>query len=119
MRRSTADPPSETKRAETSASGQSSGAADVWFKFQWQGSFDTVIVSPIGDFNPVVEIFSSFGNCVQISSERCSDGTSPQDVEKVHTLGVNNSTVYVRVYGFNGGLGSFNICLKKADASVL
>jgi hypothetical protein len=97
----------------------SSGAADVWFKYEFQTNYDTVIVSPIGDFNPVVEIFSSFSNCVQISSERCSDGIDPQAIEKVHTMGVNNSTVYVRVYGFNGSLGSFNICLKKADPSVL
>ncbi|HPI12558.1 MAG TPA: GEVED domain-containing protein, partial [Catalimonadaceae bacterium] len=99
--------------------GLSSGAADVWFKYEFQTHYDTVIVSPIGDFNPVVEVFDSYGFCNQIYSERCSDGIDPQAVEKVHTLGLNNSTVYIRVYGFNGAAGSFNICLKKADPSVL
>jgi|GEM_PF-1489908 len=105
--------------ASCQPNGLSAGAADVWFKFEFQGHYDTIIVSPVGNFNPVVEVFSSFGNCVQLSSERCSDGVEPSAIEKVHTLGLNNSAVYIRVYGFDGGLGSFNICLKKADASVL
>lgn len=99
--------------------GLSAGAADVWFKFEFQTLYDTVIVTPIGNFNPVVEMFSKYVHCAQLVSERCSDGSDPQAIEKVHTMGVNNNTVYVRVYGFNGALGSFNICVKKADPSVL
>lgn len=99
--------------------GQSSAAADVWFKFNFSSIYDTVVVSPIGNFNPVVEAFSSFVSCLGINSETCSDGIDPSATEKIPTYGIGGNTIYLRVYGYNGTSGSFNICLKKGDPSVL
>lgn len=99
--------------------GLSSAAADVWFKFPYTFDPDTIIVEPIGDFDPVIETYSSFVNCVQINQQTCANAFGPGGTEKRSTLGVGGNNVYVRVYGFNGTVGSFNICLRKGDPSFL
>lgn len=99
--------------------GQSSAAADVWFKFDYSAIYDTVIVSPVGDFNPVVEMYRTSLSCLGINPVYCSDGVNPGAVERISTYGFIDNFVYVRVYGFNGTVGQFNICLRKGDPSVL
>lgn len=99
--------------------GQSSAAADVWFKFDYSSPFDTIIVSPVGNFNPVVEMYTSFLSCLGINSDKCSDGANPGDVEKIAVSGQSANMIYVRVYGFNGTTGQFNICVRRADPSVM
>ena len=99
--------------------GLSSSAADVWFKFPYTFDPDTIIVEPIGDFDPVIETYSMFVNCVQIDQESCANAFGPGGTEKRSTLGIGGNNVYVRVYGFNGTVGSFNICLRKGDPAVL
>ncbi len=99
--------------------GLSAAAADVWFQFPYTSPFDSVVVSPIGGFNPVVELYSSFISCVGISPYKCSDGIDPGATESISTGGTSANTIYVRVYGFNGTTGSFNICLRRGDPSVL
>lgn len=99
--------------------GLSSAAADVWFKFPYNSATDTIIVEPIGDFNPVIETYSSFINCSQISFATCANAENPNATEKLSTSGIGGNNVYVRVYGFNGTVGSFNICLRKGDPSFM
>lgn len=99
--------------------GLSTAAADVWFKFPYNSISDTIIVSPIGDFNPVIETYSSFINCVQINAQTCANSADPNAIEKLATSGIGGNNVYVRVYGFNGTVGSFNICLRKGDPSSM
>jgi hypothetical protein len=99
--------------------GLSSAAADVWFKFPSNSITDTLIVTPVGDFDPVIESYSSFVNCSQINQQTCANRLGPNGTEKLPTYGIGGNNVYVRVYGFNGTVGSFNICLRKGDPSSM
>ena len=104
--------------APTSCGGiPSTSAQDVWFKFgPVLSQNDSVIVSPVGGFNPVVEFYS--GVCSNLTSLACSNNPfNPAAVEKVSPGNLNLSMIYyVRVYGFNGSQGQFNICVKAAGS---
>ena len=92
----------------TSSSGQ-----DIWFSFSAVTSGDSVIVGPLGGFNPVVEIFS--GNCANLSALACSNNPiSSSAAERISTGTLTVGTTYfVRVYGFDGTAGQFTICIKR------
>jgi len=101
----------------TCLGGTSSSALDVWYKFVANGSGDSVIVSRSGVFDPVLEVFS--GNCAALTSLGCSDQLSSSAIEKLApgTL-IPGQTYFIRVYGFGGGIGNFNICVKRVGSVV-
>jgi hypothetical protein len=91
----------------------SSSAPDVWFSFVASGTGDSVIVAPLGIFDPIVELFS--GTCTSTVSLGCSDNPSlAAAVEKISPGNLVAGTTYrVRVYGWNGGTGQFSFCIKQ------
>ncbi|MFM7726617.1 MAG: hypothetical protein ACKO7B_07940, partial [Flavobacteriales bacterium] len=94
-------------------------ANDVWFTFVASGSGDSVIVSPQGTFDAVVELFS--GNfCVGQSSIACSDNpTVGTATEKISTgTLVPGNTYRVRVYGWNGIEGQFGFCVRQSTTTA-
>ena len=96
----------------------SSSAKDIWFSFVAFGSGDSVIVSPVGTFDPILEVFS--GSCSSLVSIGCSDGASSASVEKVATgTLVAGQTYYARVYGWAGAVGQFGICVKRASGTTV
>jgi hypothetical protein len=100
----------------TCQGGTSSSAQDVWYKFVASGPGDSVIVSRLLTYDPVLEVFS--GTCAGLVSLGCSDQANAAAIEKVApgTL-VAGQTYYVRVYGWAGTTGTFNICVKRVATS--
>ena len=95
--------------------GTSTSASDVWYSFTAVTPGDTVIVGPIGSFDPVVQLFS--GSCAALSGIGCSDGPNATDIEKVAPGNlVPGQTYYFRVYGWNGSSGSFGYCVKSTGS---
>jgi len=96
----------------------SSSAQDVWYKFVASAPGDSVIVSRLLSYDPVLEIFS--GTCSGLVSLACSDQVSAAATEKVApgTL-VAGQTYYVRVYGWAGTTGTFNICVKRVSSTAI
>ncbi len=78
---------------------------DVWFKFSMVAGLDTVKVTPVGLFNPVVELRS--GTCVSSSAVRCSNNGSSGSIEKIFVGDLSEgNTYFIRVYSFGPGAGS-------------
>jgi hypothetical protein len=84
----------------------------VWYRFVASQSTDSVIVAPVPGFDPVLEVFS--GSCSALTSLGCSDGTAANAIEKLApgTL-IPGQTYFVRVYGWAGATGNFNICVRR------
>lgn len=92
---------------------------DVWYYFTRTNGVDSLIVSPISTFNPIVEVRS--GTCASSSLIRCSNNpTNPVAIEKIYIGNLALNTTYlVRVYsvgGSAGNMGTFRICLKETPA---
>jgi hypothetical protein len=102
----------------TCLGGTSSAANDVWFKFVATSPGDSVVVSRVLAFDPVLEMFS--GTCTGLVSLGCSDQASSTAIEKLApgTL-VAGVTYYIRVYGWAGTTGQFNICVKSMAATTV
>lgn len=78
---------------------------DVWYKFSMVAGLDTVKVTPIGFFNPVVELRT--GTCVSSTSVRCSNGGLSSSIEKIFVGDLTEgNTYFIRVYSFGNGVGS-------------
>ncbi len=78
---------------------------DVWFKFSMVAGLDSVKVTPVGLFNPVVELRS--GTCAASTAVRCSNSVSSSATEKIFVGDLTEgNTYYVRVYSFGTGAGS-------------
>ena len=78
---------------------------DVWFKFSMVAGLDTVKVTPVGLFNPVVELRS--GTCASSAAVRCSNNGSSGSIEKIFVGDLTEgATYYIRVYSFGSGAGS-------------
>jgi hypothetical protein len=96
----------------------SSSANDVWYSFVANGSGDSVIVSPIGNFDAVLELFG--GTCTNPISIACSDGVSSNATEKISTgTLIPGATYRVRVYSWAGIDGNFNICVRRGQSSAV
>lgn len=97
--------------------GQSSAANDVWFSFVASSPGDSIKVYPGTGFDPVIQLFA--GSCQGLVSLACSDQLSATATE---TMGPGNldvgQTYYVRVYGWAGGQGQFQICIKGTSSVV-
>lgn len=97
-----------------SPGGQSSAANDVWFSFVATSAGDSVKVFPVNGFDPVIQLFS--GTCQSLVSLACSDQLSAAATE---TMAPGNlipgQTYRVRVYGWAGAQGQFQICIKGAS----
>lgn len=95
--------------------GQSSVANDVWFSFVAGSAGDSIKVAPVLGFDPVIQLFS--GTCQGLVSLACSDQTSATATE---TMAPGNlipgQTYRIRVYGWAGGQGQFQICVKGASS---
>ncbi len=83
----------------------SNAAKDAWYSFVAPSAQVDVIATSSVDL--VMEIFS--GSCGNLTSLTCIDaGTGGETLEMLNL--VANNTYYVRLYGWNGATGEFDIC---------
>ncbi|MBK8711927.1 MAG: T9SS type A sorting domain-containing protein [Niastella sp.] len=108
---------------ETMAPGScatfSSIANDVWYKFTAvQDGNATVAMSNVGaSLDAVLEVFS--GTCGTLTEIACSDDNGGGIGETANLTGlVNGQTYYVRVYGYDGDEGTFDINVSGAAVPI-
>ena len=90
----------------TCASSTSSSALDVWYKFVATATSHTITASSSTDL--IVDLRSGACNGSNIA---CADaGTSGAETITSSVLTIGD-TYLVRVYGWNGAVGSFTICV--------
>lgn len=92
---------------------------DVWYRFVAGTAGDSVIVTPVVGFDPILEIFS--GNCSALTTLGCSDNpTNASATEKVSPGNLTpGQTYYVRIYGWSTSTGPFSICVKRPPTSTV
>lgn len=95
----------------------SPSAPDVWFQFTPTSNGDaTVTLTNAVSLDAIVEVFS--GACGSLTSLGCADGSIGSD-ETVNLTGLTaGQPYYVRVYGWNGDMGTFDIAVSGAAMPV-
>lgn len=103
-------------------SGSTAGVAnDVWYVFTANGTNAVVKLGCGVGFDGAVEVFS--GGCFNLNSIGCADafGASTQTAtatETIYLTGLSNGVnYYVRVYGYQGATGTFNLCVYNPDCN--
>lgn len=98
--------------APAACSGFTSSASnDVWYTFVPYGVGDSIAVGGNGGFDPIIQIFS--GTCASLTPIACIDGTVSNGIEAL-APGLNpGQTYYLRVYGWAGQDGGFQVCAKS------
>jgi len=81
---------------------------DVWYKFTATSATHTVSVQHFDGFDMIVDIRS--GTCAELSEKLfCGDLNGAGDFEVVATSLTVSNVYFVRVYGWDGATGGFNI----------
>lgn len=87
--------------------------ADVWYSFVAGATSANITVTPVDDFDAVIQYFS--GSCSNLISRGCSDALIQGNAEQLSATGlIVGQTYYVRVYDYRGlaATGSeFTICV--------
>lgn len=89
-----------------------SSALDVWYRFTTDpnGGNATAVVTGLSGFDPVVQCLS--GTCGSPVNVGCIDGSTTGGTETLNLTGLSASTTYyLRVYGWAGTTGTFNISI--------
>lgn len=105
----------------TANCGNSSGSADVWYKYRPTVSGNVTIttcdsVSP--SFDTVLSVHSgACGSLAQLPDPSCNDDTCGlrSTVTVPMTAG---TTYYIRVAGYNGGTGTFKVRVNGGDGGI-
>ncbi len=105
--------------APGSCASFSSVANDVWYKFTAVQNGDATVAmsntSP--SLDAVLEVFS--GTCGSLTEIACSDDNVGGVGETANLTGlVNGETYYVRVYGYDGDEGTFDINVSGAAVPI-
>lgn len=108
---------SQSIPAITCAAFTSTSAIDVWYKFTATGATHTVTAGGVAALDLIIDVRSGACNGTNIA---CADAfASTTTPEVVNLTGLTVGTQYfVRVYGWAGANGAFNICL-QGTAPVL
>jgi hypothetical protein len=108
----------QSQAAEACAGFTSSAANDVWYQFTATANgAATVTVSGVTVMDVVVQAYS--GSCASLANIGCADATSGTNAEVMVLNGlVLGQTYYVRVYGYNGLRGTFNIAITGVAVPV-
>lgn len=103
-------------------SGASAGVAnDVWYSFTANGPKAVVKLGCGVGFDGAVEVFS--GGCFNLNSIGCADifGPSTPTATAIETINLEGLTsgvnYYVRVYGYQGATGTFNLCVYNPNCN--
>lgn len=111
----------ETMPSEACASAPAAPAAlDVWYQFTTLSGGAAVInvTNVASTLDAVVQVYS--GSCGAFTNIGCADGPGSGGSETVTLNGlIAGQTYYIRVYGFNSGVGSFSIAVSGAALPVL
>jgi len=91
------------------SSVESSEALDVWYNFTTIENGDiTFIVTPVSFLDVIVEVMSDA--CGTTTSLGCIDNGLGGEPETLAITGLDaNTTYFLRIYGWDGGTGAFNI----------
>ena len=106
--------------AQSSCDGFSAPALqDVWYQFVATATTHTITITPGGDFDAVLSLYSS---CSAGGEIGCADNGAPGIVEIINATGlVIGNTYYVRVYDY-GSLApttsTFDICVTEPNATT-
>lgn len=103
-------------------SGATAGTAnDVWYSFIANGTKAIVKLGCGVGFDGAIEAFS--GGCFNLNSIGCGDIYGPSTgtataVETILMEGLTSGqTYYVRVYGFQGAVGTFDLCVYNPNCN--
>ncbi|MBK6946272.1 MAG: hypothetical protein IPH21_16635 [Flavobacteriales bacterium] len=90
---------------------------DVWYKFVALGANYSLSVDGNGDYDGVLEVFSSTGSCASLVSMGCTDGTFGGGVETKQLIGLDiGATYYARTYHWYSTAATdptFSVCLVR------
>jgi hypothetical protein len=101
--------------ASTCSDFTSSAANDVWYSFVALTNTHRVTVAGGPGFDAIVEARSGACNGTSVA---CVDLTVGGQTEVLNLTGLTIGQTYlVRVYGWAGGTGTFNICVQAADCN--
>src|SRR5690606_9779523 len=101
----------ESMPAASCSGWTSPSANDVWFQFEATSTGHIIEVSN-GTFDMILGIYSDCGTLIN-----CVDDFFPDAYEILTQNGlIVGNTYYVRVYGYNGATGTFDICVMEAPA---
>lgn len=106
----------------SACSGTGAGAAnDVWYVFTANGPQTIVKLGCGVGFDGAVEVFS--GGCFNLNSIGCADVFGPSTGTAIATETINltglssGQNYYVRVYGYLGATGTFNLCVYNPECN--
>ncbi|MBN8701766.1 MAG: T9SS type A sorting domain-containing protein [Bacteroidetes bacterium] len=93
-----------------------SSALDVWYKFTATATTATISVAPTGSMDIVYQVYTA---CVSTSTfSPCVDNGSSGTETSVQNGLTIGTQYYVRVYGWSGATGAFNLCIQSAAPSA-
>src|SRR5690606_14523910 len=102
----------ESMAAASCSGWVSPGANDVWFQFEATSTGHIIEVSN-GTFDMILGIYSDCGTLIN-----CVDDFFPDGYEILTQNGlIVGNTYYVRVYGYAGATGTFDICVIAPPAN--
>jgi len=113
----------ESLPASVACSGANPGTAkDVWYSFTANSTKSIIRLTCSINFDGAVQVYS--GSCFSLNSVGCADNLGASNdpdypaVEEVFLQGlVNGQTYYVRVYGYNGTEGNFEVCVYNPNCN--
>jgi hypothetical protein len=108
----------QSQAPEVCGTFTSSAANDVWYQFTATANgAATVTVSGVTVMDAVLQAYS--GTCGALANIGCADAASGTGSEVMALNGLLlGQTYYVRVYGYNGLRGTFNIAITGAAVPV-
>lgn len=91
--------------------GGSNAGNDVWFRFTppCAGTYTFSTCTPTRNFDTTLQVFS--GNCLLLTSLGCNDDSCGFGSRL--TLNLTGSTVRIRVGGYNGATGNFDLVIEQ------
>jgi hypothetical protein len=95
--------------------GTTVGKLDTWFYFNTcTGSHTLTTCTPTRNFDTVIEVFG--GNCGSLVSIACNDDTGGScSFGSTLTLNLVAGTYFVRVAGYGGASGAFDLVLQRPE----
>lgn len=108
---------SATASGGTNPSCASYGGGDVWFRFV-AANVSTTISTTAGTLTDGgMSLYS--GTCLTLSEIECDDDDGPGSMPMIQRCDLTvGATYYVRVWGYDGAQGTFNICVFNTSGST-
>jgi large repetitive protein len=94
----------------------SSGALDVWYSFTAVASTNYTVNLTATALDGVVAVYS--GNCAAPSFVSCVDAGFAGGAENLPLMGLTAGSYFVRVYGWAGATGTFNVGVTALPCSI-